>query len=103
MKVDNFVDELSIYENFLLIVFGRIAFDLVYQQNRFRSFKMNVQRIQLNLSPRFNKSNRDILKQKMSFSTEKNRKKSISNTSKNIKCPSVRLNDFELVLLAAGV
>ena len=64
---------------------------------------MNVQRIQLNLSPTLSKSNWDVVKQRMSFSTEKNRKISISTASKNIESPLVGLNDFELALLAAGV
>ena len=39
-----------------------------------KSVEMNVQRIQLNLSPRFSESSRENVKQKMSLFTEKNRK-----------------------------
>ena len=39
-----------------------------------KSFKMNFQRIQLNVSPIFSESRRGNVKQKMSFSTEKKRK-----------------------------
>ena len=47
-----------------------------------KSFKMNAQRIELNLSPIFSESRRDNVKQEMSFSTEKNRKISFMQNEK---------------------